>query len=509
MGLVACGPLLSCKKERQEVTREELSEAGYGLDREDYFRAAQSDDLKALKRMLSGGIALDARDSTGRSALHAAAGAGAMGSIDFLLDQGMEVDVIDDMGRTPMMEAALRSTPETLRYLLRQGADPSIKDKDKYKPMMLVVKEGRHEMVAELALYVREDLDDALLVAAIMGQAKVIDELTNFGASIYARLEDGRTPLMLAAQNGQREAVEMLLAIGANRFAMDSEGRMATDLAKLGDHEDLALRLADDPEEGDFELSDPAELGVEMVSMVEQAGGENRSRSGVEVGEDLPVNEELASAGAWSIPEDEGLPMSSLSQRPQGGVDSLEGATLEMRVQRPAKNATDTAAGNEVLVPNRPPVVMRSYREKELPMRVESVKDDSVTIRLAGGEKVEVAEGKTIPGSSLKVIRVERKMLSGKENQGDPVEVSVVEVSDPRTGEKRELITGLPALAHDPLALVEDSASGRYYLARTGQKFSSVDGDEYRVTDVRPNQVIIENLKTRETTTISLRGPQG
>ncbi len=100
-------------------------------------------------------------------------------------------------------------------------------------------------------------------------------------------------------------------------------------------------------------------------------------------------------------------------------------------------------------------------------------------------------------------------MQSVKGNGGEPVEVSVVAVKVTNTGMTRDLVADLPALAHDPIALVEDTKSGRYYVARTGQRFQAADGTDYLVGDVRPNQVIIENMKTHETTTIPLRGPRG
>ena len=111
-----------------------------------------------------------------------------------------------------------------VRWLLRQGADPRLKDKEGFTPLMLAVREGKSGSVGELASYNREDLDPALLLAALVGRADVIDALTNFGASVYARMEDGRTPLMIAAENGHVDAVKLLLDIGASRFTTDPEG---------------------------------------------------------------------------------------------------------------------------------------------------------------------------------------------------------------------------------------------------------------------------------------------
>lgn len=512
----------ACKKDPGEGSRDRVESAGYELDQPAFFRAAESDDLKVLDEMIDAGMAVDVRDAADRTALHAAAGAGALKAGDFLLDRGLEVDVRDGKGRTPLMEAVMRSTPETVRYVLRQGADPRLKDDENYKPLMLAVREGRAEMVAELAPYVREDLDDSLLVAAILGQADVIDELTNFGASIYARVEDGRTPLMLAAQNGQTEAVDLLLEIGANRFAMDGEGRMAADFARGEGHEELAMRLAGEPREGDFELTEPAELGGEMLA---QVVSRMESEAGVAVAMEDPAGE--AGEGEGSTPWNTPLPGQgggALGQLPETlregaePVVMLEGAVVG---GEPAADAGESAgeraappagAATAEAVEPPTPVVMRAYRQKELPLRVESTTPEAARVRVSGGDEVEVATDEVIPGSNLKVVRIERRMQSGKEGGGEPMEVSVVTVEDTSSGKERELTVGLPALAHDPVALVEDEVGGKYYVARIGQRFRTADGKEYLVGDVRPSQVVIEQIENGETVdtlTLPLHGPRG
>ncbi|MFC7339401.1 ankyrin repeat domain-containing protein [Haloferula chungangensis] len=537
--LVALFLFASCK-ERGEVERESLSVAGYEVTQEAFFRAAESDDVRAMKTMIDAGLALDSMDERGRTALHAAAGSGAIQSIDFMLDREMDVNVRDANGRTPLMEAVMESTPETVRYLLRQGADPSLKDDEKFKPLMLAVRDSRKSMVPELAPYVREDLDDALLAAAILGQAEVIDELTNFGASIYARIDDGRTPLMLAAQNGHPEAVEMLLEIGANRFAMDQKGRTAKDLAEESGHEMVSMRLAEGPQEGDFELSEPVELGMEMAAEVEkhlvdeaselasnetpdqEADQEADPRETAADGEssgEMAAHQNGSTSGVGSADADQGTPWNQpLPGQGEGAVgrlpqakkapEFLDGVVLEgdavSNSERPA-----AVAENALPEPSPSPIIMRSYRQRELPLIVESADKGVASVRMVGGETQKVSEGTTIPGTTLQVIKVHRKMQSGKENFGNPVEVSVVEIKDSRTGMSRDLVAELPALAHDPVALVEDSSSGRYYVARAGQRFKTADGTDYLVADVRPNQVVIENVQTRATTTIPLRGPRG
>lgn len=476
--------LIGCKS-REESAKQELKDSGYDLTPEAFFRAAESDDVNALEKLVANGIAADTRNAAGDTALHAAAGAGMKKAADFLLDHKLPVDVTGAEGRTPLMAAVMRGTPEMVRYLLSQKADPHKKDAQGFKPLMLAVREGRGEMVGELAPYDREKLDDALLVAALEGKASVIDALTNYGASIYARMDDGRTPLMLAAQNGHLEAVDMLLEIGANRFSMDDQGRIAADMAREAGHEELALRLAEAPQEDEFAIEEPADLGAEMLAKVvakEAAPADPASGKPADLRWNKPVPGQ--GGGAFgALPNESAPPM-------------LDGVVLE-----PVAGQDSPAASAKV------PIVMRAYRQKDLPLRVESVQGQVATLRLSGGGTKEVPQGQAIPGSRLKIVRVERRVGDLKD-QGGETEVSVVEVEDTVTGRKRELISGVEPTAHDPVALVEDG-QGRHFVAKAGQKFRGADGTEYVVTDVRPNQMVIENRTQGDVITVPLRGPRG
>jgi hypothetical protein len=120
-----------------------------------------------------------------------------------------------------------------------------------------------------------------------------------------------------------------------------------------------------------------------------------------------------------------------------------------------------------------------------------------------------VSAGQMVPGSRLVVVRVERRMRESKLNLGQPMEVSVVDVRDPVTGETREWISGNPVMAHDPVALVEDAATTKRYVASPGQRFHSADGAEFIVSDVRPNQLVLEDVASGEVVTLPLRGPRG
>ena len=157
----------ACRKPADAV-KSDLGEAGYKLTAADWFRASSSNDASAMKKFIAGGFAPDTRDTSGDSALHAAAAAGAKDTADFLLDRGLSVDLPGASGRTPLMAAVNGDQSTMVRWLLRQGADPRIKDSEGFVALMLAVREGKAGSVEELAPYHREGLDSALLLAALL-----------------------------------------------------------------------------------------------------------------------------------------------------------------------------------------------------------------------------------------------------------------------------------------------------------------------------------------------------
>jgi hypothetical protein len=169
----------------------------------------------------------------------------------------------------------------------------------------------------------------------------------------------------------------------------------------------------------------------------------------------------------------------------------------------------DVAPGGGVAAPL--PIIMRHYREREIPLEVMTVTADAATLRIGGAtpREVSVQAGETMPGSNLVVVQVQRRMTSGKGDDASLTEVSVVELRDPATGATRELIAGVPATAHDPVALVEDAVTGQRYTATPGQRFTGGDGEEYLVNDVSSNQIVIEHPATGRVQTLPLRGPRG
>ncbi len=475
--------------------KSDLGEAGYQLTTADWFRASRGNDASALKKFIAGGFATDTRDEKGDSALHAAAFTGAQDSADFLLDRGMSVDLRGAADRTPLMSAVMGGQTSMVRWLLRQGADPRVKDKEGFAPLMFAVREGKPGPVEELAPYNRENLDAAILLAALVGRTEVIDTLTNYGASVYARMEDGRTPLMIAAENGHAESVELLLDIGASRLSTDAAGHTAADLATTAGHAEIVALLSREPLPGELVLESPAEIAKSMDAYVD-ASAAPVSPDGKTPASDPASSDAVRKPAAPSTPI-------------QGEVLSAAVAADAPATGNPAPSPPPASTGKDA--PRLPPLVMRHYRESELPVQVRSVEGETATLSISGAapHDVKVHPGETVPGSRLVVLRVQRRMESSKLNLGKPMEVSVVQVRDTATGTTREWISGMPSGAHDPIALIEDSATGRRYTASPGQRFKTADGGEFIISDVRPNQLVIEDAATGTVQTIPLRGPRG
>lgn len=480
VALVISAP--SCRKPSDAV-KSDLKQAGYQLTAVDWFRASRSNEVSALTKFVSSGFNLDTRDAAGDTALHAAASAGAKDSADFLLDRGISVDVKGAEDRTPLMSAVLVGESAMTAWLLKQGASPAAKDRNDFSPLMLAVRADQPGCVAELAPYSRDQLDAAILLAALEGHTRVIDTLTNYGASVYAKMEDGRTPLMLAAQNGHVDSVKLLLEIGSSRLSADAEGFTASQLAAEGGHLEIAALLNRDPLPDEIALDSPEDVAKSMEVFVESSTQNDGAKQ---------ATGDTKSPSVPAVTSIDGVTVSKITAKPPDPVDpgSHQLSAQDARL---------------------PLLAMRHYSERELPIQVRSVEGDTATLEIMGAKyrEIRVRTGETIPNTRLVVVRMQRRIEDSKVSLGQPVEISVVEVKDSRNGASREWIAGIPSSSRDPAALIEDSATGRRYTAVAGQRFKSEDGGEFLISEVRPNQIVIKDMASGAVSTLPLRGPRG
>ncbi len=444
----------ACRK-KSETLQSEISQAGYQMTVEGWMDAIQRGDSAVLSKMVEAGFDAKSVDEDGNSGLHFAATADQEEIGNFLLNRGLGVDIQNKYGRTPLMSSVLAGKPKLTRWLLKQGADPSIKDAEGYIALMLAVSEGNTSAVEELSPYHRDELDSALLLAAIAGETKVIDTLTNYGASVYTQMDDGRTALMLAAQNGHQEAVELLIDIGASRFSMTEAGDTAQTLASAAGHDEIAefivsgvsrVAVSLDSEETIAEafLTDemepegdqPNEMASAEVGNEESASAEDTSNTRLfpqgderaEVSQQLPTGQFDQAATNGAEPA-EGNPRPRRVAGNEMAIRSLQDASLQVRTRQqasvagPSGNAdteiAERATTKDTMEPN---LVMRQYRQRELPLQVRQVSGGSAQIQFFGNEdqEVQLSAGDPIPNTTLNVVRVYNRMESGKANDGAP-----------------------------------------------------------------------------------------
>ena len=254
---VGIGLGLSACSDPQETAIDQLTKSGYAFNVTDYHRAAAAGHTDSIDLFLSSGMAVDAPDANGRTALLIASAAGRGDVCQKLLSLGASPAVIDSDSRTPLIHAAATGNTELMEALLQAGADPLVKDKSQWCALTEAAFHGNAEAVAVLAPLSRQFLDGALHLACVGGDLGTIDALLRSGASVFARSREEKTALMYAAANGHPSVVKLLIKNGANRFALDGMGKTASELATLGGHETIAIFLSEPPSDGEKSQAAP------------------------------------------------------------------------------------------------------------------------------------------------------------------------------------------------------------------------------------------------------------
>ncbi|MCM3881417.1 MAG: ankyrin repeat domain-containing protein [Vicinamibacterales bacterium] len=216
-----------------------------------FISAIRSGDTKSVESLISANPDIvKAKDLTGTTPLHHAAGFGTLEMMQVLLDKGADVNVrnrrsstplhwaIHDAakvrvlvargaavnvksieGRTPVYQAAvLANGCDALRILLDKGADPKLATLVGQTPLM--------------ASSVRGDLDSMRL-------------LLEKGADVNAKNSAGETALMFAATNGAPAAVRLLLEKGADATVKSKRTETALGNAATAGVEETVQLLLD------------------------------------------------------------------------------------------------------------------------------------------------------------------------------------------------------------------------------------------------------------------------
>lgn len=160
---------------------------------DEFFRAADANDVPRLKALLAAGVPIESRDTLKKTALWHAAKAGAEAAFDFLISRGADVNLRHpDYTWTGLGDAAGGSTPGHERICQKLLAGVFAGDKTA--------------------------VQGAMLAAACSGSAAILKALIAAGADVNRRERFGGSYLLAAiGDNALRDqVVPVLLAAGAD-----------------------------------------------------------------------------------------------------------------------------------------------------------------------------------------------------------------------------------------------------------------------------------------------------
>ncbi|CAI7618979.1 unnamed protein product [Penicillium glandicola] len=159
------------------------------------FYAIQAGSVELVTKLLKGGASLNARFRDGRSLVHIAADQGHHQLLGMFLNEDSDLE-LNDRDFVPLILSSTRNEDiTTLKMVL---------DKTKISP--------------ELG-------GQALVLAATIGNTKIVKLLLDKGSDPHLIVENGDNPLHLAAERGHPEIVEILIQQNADVNLKDSRGR--------------------------------------------------------------------------------------------------------------------------------------------------------------------------------------------------------------------------------------------------------------------------------------------
>ena len=189
--------------------------------------AAERGDSAAVKKLLSEGASVKARDQRGRTALLAATRENRIEAARLLIAAGADVNAKDDIEDSPYLYAGAEGRNEILKMTLAAGAD--LKSLNRYGGTALIpAAHHGHPETVKVLLGTSIDKDHvnklgwtALLEAIILGDGgpvhtEIVRLLVEAGANVNLADLDGVSPLAHARQRGFAGIRRILTVAGAH-----------------------------------------------------------------------------------------------------------------------------------------------------------------------------------------------------------------------------------------------------------------------------------------------------
>jgi len=226
--------------------------------------AAKQGDVRALRKLISSRVDVNAAEVDGTTALHWAVRVDDATAVQDLIKAGANVRAVNRYGVTPLWQASVTGNAAIVELLIGAGAEVDRALPSGETPLLVAARTGK--VGAVRALIARgADVNASesvygqtpLMMAAAENQADVCRVLMGAGAQVGAKTalfkgknftlsnpyKGGFTPLLYAARQGAREAALALIEGGANVNEQDPEGISPLLLAIFNGHYDLAAAL--------------------------------------------------------------------------------------------------------------------------------------------------------------------------------------------------------------------------------------------------------------------------
>ncbi len=438
LALLASLLATGCKDAASKAT-EHLQEKKLAFTHEDLLQAIASRDVASVDAFIAAGIAVNGKTGTGGTALCQACETGDLTIARNLLTAGADPNLARGDGQLPLVLASKLSDGSLVELLLEKGAEQDGKNAQNRTAMAEAILSQNLTTLKPLADKApNRSLDYGLQLAALLGNVALLDLLLVQGADANSRSSEFQTPLMYAASRGHSPAVKILLERGAQRLALNHLNQTAADLAHANGHSDLADQL-NEPKPTEANDRLPAEM-----------------------------------------------------------PPTLQAAQFPALVDSSKQNAQ--AGTNPAYF-----LKLSGYFPETLPYMLVEVRKDEKTALIEDlrkrNELLEVEAGVTLPGTDLEVQVLAHRIRPSKSLGGGNMDVSTITLRNTLTNARVLSQMGVPIRTALQQASVLHPASGQNYTAALGNLFQ-VGQRRWRVVDIRPTQILVEDTASRETAVI-------
>ncbi|MCV2866659.1 ankyrin repeat domain-containing protein [Albidovulum sediminicola] len=186
------------------------------------FQAAHAGDVEAIRRLLSEGAEIDARDPRGRTPAHVAAFASQDEALRALAEAGADMNALEGRAYDVVTIAAVADDPALMSLAIALGNDPGLTTSPYEGTALIAAAHLGHVEVVRRLIAAGAPLDHinnlhwtAVMEAVVLGDGgpdhlAVLDALLEAGADRTLADRDGVSPLQHARARGFQKMVERL-----------------------------------------------------------------------------------------------------------------------------------------------------------------------------------------------------------------------------------------------------------------------------------------------------------